>query len=128
MLLEHHQRHSPQRSEVRRRMPFRYPALVFAEMDIHLPMQVVLDRPMTSQCLRIYLGSRWGAADKITDLRARLFTDRPFTHAHANYTQTVPPIGLSQARRGGQGGVAAALNATLPALLSRVLVMLHADE
>src|SRR6516165_440763 len=72
-------------------------ALVLAETDIQLPMQVVLDPPVPAQHLGVLTCSQPSAADEVAHLGTGLPAHRAFTQAHAHRAQLGPSRSVTQA-------------------------------
>src|SRR5438128_8042129 len=70
---------------------------IFTETHIQLPMQVILDPPVTTQGLSITTRCHAPAAEEIPHLLAALAVHRPLAAAHAHRGQLRPRPSVAQA-------------------------------
>src|SRR3954451_9372706 len=66
------------------------PAGVLVEVDVHLPVQAVLDPPMPAQHLAVHPGARLATADEVAHLHTRLVFDRALADTHPDHLQILP--------------------------------------
>src|SRR6266852_1157682 len=82
MLLQQAKGYTPHGRKVCPCVPMVHTALVFPKVHIQLPMEVILDPPMPTQCFSILPSAHPPAADEITHLRGSFPVNR---HLAANH-------------------------------------------
>src|SRR5437016_11888137 len=84
-------------SEIGRRVPPLFAVPIFAKRDIDLPMQTILDAPVTPQRFPIITGAGYLAANEIARFLTGLSTDyRPLTITHADGLDPSPILTVAQ--------------------------------
>src|ERR1700735_5778944 len=84
MLLEQAEGQAAKHGQVFGTLPSAHSIVILCKADIELPMQVVFDAPMITQCFAIGFRTRFTTADEEDDLRAGLAFADPLSTAHAD--------------------------------------------
>src|SRR3954447_21968942 len=89
------------------------PAGVLVEVDVHLPVQAVLDPPMPAQHLAVHPGARLATADEVAHLHTRLVFDRALADTHPDHLQILPLRLRTKTLRLRQDGITTPLDAAM---------------
>src|SRR5438876_6780969 len=109
-------------------MTLLHAAIVLAEGDIELPVQVILDPPVPPQARRVEPGAGLLAADEVAGLALRLAVHGPLADAHADGRQAGPLARLTNSFDAAQDRVAAVLLPAVTPLPRLESVVIQAGE
>src|ERR1700722_1531087 len=124
MLLEQAQRHTADYGQVLRAVALAHAIRVFSEAHVQLPVQRVLDRPVTTQRIAVDLRRRLAAADEIAFDLAGFAIANTLAIALANHTQ-LRPIRPGGKLRIDDDVIVPQLLATVPTVFGLIAVVLH---
>src|SRR5262249_9627949 len=96
-------------------------ALIFTQTNVQLPMQVVLNPPMTTQHLGILADSHFPATHKVAYFRGRFVFDGPLAATHAHGLQLGPGLTIADALYMMDDHIRAVFLAAMPLLHGAML-------